>query len=57
MTRSYHLEAAIAASASRHPAAQRCPAGGAAPAARTWIETLHVRAQIRAERHLRGPRQ
>ena len=28
--------------------------GRSAPAARAWIETLHVRAQIRAERRLRA---
>jgi hypothetical protein len=28
--------------------------GRSATAAHVWIETLHVRAQIRAERHLRG---
>ncbi|MCW2688505.1 MAG: hypothetical protein JWR37_3395 [Mycobacterium sp.] len=56
MTATYQLEAAITASASRHLAAQRCPTDGAAPAARAWIETLQ-RAQIRAERHLRSPRQ
>jgi hypothetical protein len=39
MTRTHQLEAAIAASASRHLAARPCPAGGAAPAALTWIET------------------
>ena len=36
--------AAITAATQRH----------SATAAHRWIETLHVRAQIRAERHLRG---
>jgi hypothetical protein len=31
--------------------------GRAATTAHRWIETLHVRAQIRAERHLRGTTQ
>ena len=31
--------------------------GQSAPAARALIETLHSRAQIRAERRLRNPRQ
>jgi hypothetical protein len=41
MTATNQLEAAITASASRHLAARRCPPGGAVPAARAWIETLH----------------
>jgi hypothetical protein len=31
--------------------------GRSATAAHIWIETLHVRAQIRAERHLRSTTQ
>jgi hypothetical protein len=38
--------AAVTAAAQTH--------GRAASAADRWIETLHVRAQIRAERHQRG---
>jgi hypothetical protein len=44
MTRTYQLEAAITASASQHLAAQRCPADGAAPAARALPQrgALHL---------------
>ena len=51
------LDIAIAGRAGAAVAANTQTHGQSAPAARAWIETLHSRAQIRAERHLRGPRQ
>ena len=33
------------------------PLGRSAQTAHAWLETLHTRAQIRAERHLRAARQ
>lgn len=47
---------AIASRAGDAVAANTHTHGQSAPTAHTWMETLHVRAQIRAERHLRGPR-
>jgi hypothetical protein len=52
MTHTLPHEAAIAGRAAAAAAAVR-RAGQAEPTARAWIETLHARAQRRAERHHR----
>jgi hypothetical protein len=52
------LDMAIAGRAGAAVAANKTQTHGqSASAAHAWIKTLHARAQIRAERHLRGTRQ
>jgi len=51
------LDNLIAGQAGAAAAGTAHRAGYAARTARVWAETLHSRAQIRAERHLRGSRQ
>ena len=51
------LDIAIAGRAGHAVAAGTQQHGRSAHTARAWIESLHVKAHIRAERHLRGPRQ
>jgi len=50
-------EMAIAARAGAAAAGCAHPFGRAERTARTWTDTLHTRAQIRAERHRRRTRQ
>ena len=59
MTRADRLDAAIAGHTARHVAATTyCqPGRGSHSDAAQVIESLHTRAQVRAERYLRGPRQ
>lgn len=52
-----HLDAMIAGRAAAAAAGAAHPFGRAARTAHAWTETLHSRAQIRAERHLRSARQ
>lgn len=51
------LDVLIAGRAGAAAAGPTHPFGSAARTAHVWTETLHTRAQIRAERHLRGARQ
>ena len=58
MTRADRLDAAIAGHTARHVAATTdCQPGRSHSYAAHVIESLHTRAQVRAERYLRGPRQ
>jgi hypothetical protein len=51
-----HPDILIAGRAGAAVAAHTHPLGRSAPSAHAWAETLHSRAQIRAERHLRSHR-
>ena len=55
--RRFGLDIAIAGRAGHAVAAGTQQHGRSAHTARAWIEILGVKAHIRAERHLRGPRQ
>ena len=58
VTRADPLEAAIAGHTARHlTATTYCQPGRSHSDAAQLIESLHTRAQVRAERYLRGPRQ
>jgi hypothetical protein len=52
-----HTDIVIAGLAGAAVADYTNPLGHSARTAHAWLETLHTRAQIRAERHLRSPRQ
>jgi hypothetical protein len=54
---SHHTDIVIAGLAGAAVADNTHPLGRGAQTATAWLETLHSRAQIRAERYLRAGRQ